>query len=143
MNRREFIKGAALGLAGTTVALNSFNALKSVWAAEDIHPSAANSAKVSLIKGDERYSNVYNALKMVEGDIKQGIGNKQVVIKPNFVVTDNQLAATHVDCMTAILDMLKPIYDKPVFIAESPADGPAAQGNYDRMSTQTSQFHLF
>jgi len=145
MNRREFMKGAALGLAGTTVALNSLTKLIPSAQAVDVAGSsvAANTSKVALIKGDERYSNIKKALKMLEGDIKKGIGNKQVVIKPNMVVTNNQLAATHVDCVTAILDVLKPIYDKQVIIAESPADGPAKRGydNYGYYNLQ-NQFDV-
>lgn len=131
MNRREFMKIAALGLVSPTVALNSFTVpVHSVQAADVADSKAANESKVALIKGNERYSNIYDALKMLEQDIKKGIGNRQVVIKPNMVVTDNQLAATHVDAVTAILDLLKPIYEKQVIIAESPADGPAKRG-YD------------
>lgn len=130
VNRREFIKGAAFGLIGTAVALNSFAAPMQLTRLADIKKktSTEKAAKVALIKGDERYSNVYAALNMIKQDIKRGIGNKQVVIKPNFVVTNNQLSATHVDCTTAILDVLKQIYDKQIIIAESPADGPAARG---------------
>ena len=65
---------------------------------------------------------------MMEEDIKRGIGDKQVVIKPNNVLIDRPLAATHADCLAAILDVLKPIYRKPVIIAESPADKPAEVG---------------
>lgn len=136
VSRRQFMKGAAFGLIGTTVALNSVAAPMQPARLADIKKDSLTekegheslTCKVALIKGDERYSNVYKALDMLKQDIKQGIGNKQVVIKPNFVVTDNQFAATHVDCTTAILDVLKQIYDKQVIIAESPADGPAARG---------------
>jgi len=131
VSRREFMKGAALGLMGTAIALNSTAAPMKPAKLADIKkdsPTDEKASKVALIKGDERYSNVYEALNIIKQDIKQGIGNKQVVIKPNFVVTNNQLAATHVDCTTAILDVLKQIYDGQVIIAESPAVGPAAQG---------------
>lgn len=137
VSRREFMKGAAFGLIGTAVALNSAAAPMKAARLGDIKSNSSTTekedhesltSKVALIKGDERYSSVYKALDMIKQDIKHGIGNKQVVIKPNFVVTDNQLAATHVDCTTAILDVLKQIYDKRVIIAESPADGPAARG---------------
>lgn len=130
VSRREFMKGAAFGLMGTVVALNSVAETMKPIRLADIKKNrpVEKAAKVALIKGDERYSNVHEALNMIKQDIEHGIGNKQVVIKPNFVVTNNQLAATHVDCTTAILDVLKQIYDKQVIIAESPADGPAARG---------------
>jgi len=46
---------------------------------------------------------------------------KYVVIKPNFVNTVNQLAASHVDAMRGILDYLSERFHGPVVIAESSA----------------------
>jgi len=126
IGRRDFIKGASTGLLGTMLALNSPSAR-----AEQPRPSEGlntKAAKVSLIKGDSRYDNVYKSLKMIEEDIKRGIGDKRVVIKPNNVLVERPLAATHVDCLAGILGVLKPIYQKPVIIAESPADKPADVG---------------
>jgi len=129
MNRRKFLKDSAFGLVGVTAALNSVpvraNAIRPIKCRK---PVTAKTSRAALIKGEERYSNVTKALALIKGGIKQGIGHKQVVIKPNFVVTNKQLAATHVDCITAILDMLKPIYDRPVILAESPAFDPASVG---------------
>src|ERR1039458_1815117 len=52
---------------------------------------------------------------------------KYVVIKPNFVNTQNQLAASHVDCVRGILDYLAEHFKGPVVIAESSA-GSTQQG---------------
>jgi uncharacterized protein (DUF362 family) len=130
IKRRDFIKGASTGLLGTVLSLNSpFAWAKQLRSAEGTTVTpATKTAKVSLVKGDSRYDNAYKSLKMIEQDIKAGIGNKQVVLKPNNVVVDRQLAATHVDCLAAILDVLKPICQKPIIIAESPADGSAEVG---------------
>lgn len=68
------------------------------------------------------------ALRAIEKEVRAGIGDRQVVIKPNFVTTGKQLAATHVEGVMGILDFLKPFYSKPVIIAESPAGGPAERG---------------
>jgi uncharacterized protein (DUF362 family) len=46
---------------------------------------------------------------------------KYVVIKPNFVSTENQLAANHVDAVRGILDYLSERFHGPVVIAESSA----------------------
>jgi uncharacterized protein (DUF362 family) len=46
---------------------------------------------------------------------------KYVVIKPNFVSTENQLAANHVDAVRGILDYLSERFKGPVVIAESSA----------------------
>ena len=130
IGRRDFIKGASAGLLGTVLALNSpFARAEQLGSAKDVKVTpTAKAAKVSLVKGSSRYDNVYKSLEMIKDDIRAGIGNKQVVIKPNNVVVDNQLAATHVDCLAAILDVLEPIYQKPVIIAESPSDKPAEVG---------------
>lgn len=74
-------------------------------------PSAAAAApsKVTLTNGDNRTDNVFRALKSLEKEIAQSIGNRRVVIKPNNVSSTNQLAATHVDALTGILEFLKSI----------------------------------
>jgi uncharacterized protein (DUF362 family) len=79
-------------------------------------PSAATSAatsaapsKVALTNGDNRTDNVFRALKSLEKEIAQSIGNRRVVIKPNNVSSTNQLAATHVDALAGILEFLKSI----------------------------------
>lgn len=76
---------------------------------------------VGLIKGGERRENIYKALKLIEDQVVGGIGDKQILIKPNFVQTNRQLAATHVDAVRGILDFLRPHYKKDIIIAESTA----------------------
>jgi uncharacterized protein (DUF362 family) len=75
-------------------------------------PSAATSAapsRVALTNGDNRTDNVFRALKSLEKEIAQSIGNRRVVIKPNNVSSTNQLAATHADALAGILEFLKSI----------------------------------
>jgi uncharacterized protein (DUF362 family) len=48
-------------------------------------------------------------------------GKKYAVIKPNFVNTQNQLAASHVDGVRGVLDYLSEKFKGPVVIAESSA----------------------
>ena len=90
---------------------------------------AATPTRVALTNGDSRTDNVFRALKSVEKEIAQSIGNRRVVIKPNNVVTNNQLAATHADALTAICEFLKSIgkLDNAI-LAESPAMGSFTQG---------------
>ena len=52
---------------------------------------------------------------------------KYVLIKPNNVSTNNQLAASHADALRGILDYLAPRFKGPVIIAESSA-GNTMQG---------------
>ena len=78
-------------------------------------------SEVALIKGNDRSENIYKALKLIENKVFSGIGNKQVLIKPNFVQTSRQLAATHVDAVRGILEFLRPHYKKEVIVGEATA----------------------
>jgi uncharacterized protein (DUF362 family) len=77
---------------------------------------------VSLVHGESRRKNVYEALAAIEDQILPKLRQKKyAVIKPNIVNTVNQLAATHVDALNGILDFLAPRFKGPVVIAESAA----------------------
>jgi uncharacterized protein (DUF362 family) len=84
------------------------------------HPLEETS-NVALIKGNDRSENIYKALKLIENEVFSGIQGKQILIKPNFVQTSKQLAATHVDAVKGILEFLRPHYKKEVLIGESTA----------------------
>lgn len=76
---------------------------------------------VALIKGNDRSENIYKALKLIQDQVFSGIKGKQVLIKPNFVQTSKQLAATHVDAVRGILEFLRPHYKKEIWIGEAAA----------------------
>lgn len=85
-------------------------------------------SRVSLIHGDDRRKNVYESLKAIDDQILPALRQrKYVVIKPNNVSTVNQLAATHADALSAIVDYVTERFRGPVFIAESSA-GDTMQG---------------
>ncbi|HEO72297.1 MAG TPA: DUF362 domain-containing protein, partial [Candidatus Hydrogenedentes bacterium] len=89
----------------------------------------AATSRVALQHGGSRAEIVFQALKSIEPDVRAALAKKKrVIIKPNMVVTDRQLAATHADCLEGILEFLGPLVKEPVLIAESPANGPAAEG---------------
>src|ERR1039458_8177145 len=91
-------------------------------------PEWERGATVALTQGDDRRKNVYNALMAVDKDLQPKLRTrKYVVIKPNFVNTVNQLAASHADAMRGILDYLSERFNGPVVIAESSA-GNTQQG---------------
>ena len=91
-------------------------------------PELDRKATVALTHGNSRRRNVYDALMAVDGDLQPILKTrKYVVIKPNFVNTVNQLAASHVDAMRGILDYLSERFQGPVVIAESSA-GNTQQG---------------
>ena len=69
--------------------------------------------------GNDRREMVYQALKPFEKEIREGIRDKQVVIKSNLVDPQNHLAATHPDAVRGVLDFLKPIYKKKIIVGDS------------------------
>lgn len=79
-------------------------------------------ATVSLVKGESRRKNVFNALQAIDDQILPLLKTKKyVVLKPNNVAGHNQLACTHVDALHGALDYLAPRFKGPVVIAESSA----------------------
>jgi uncharacterized protein (DUF362 family) len=84
-------------------------------------------SQVALIRGNDRYDNIARALGLIEGDIDLG-DKKRILIKPNFVSTRRQLAATHVEAVRAVLDWLRPRYDGPITIGEGAAGSDTFDG---------------
>jgi uncharacterized protein (DUF362 family) len=84
-------------------------------------------ARVALWRGEDRYHNVHQTLRLIANQLRLD-SVQRVLIKPNFVVTDSPLAATHVDAVRAVLDVLRRRYSGPITVAEGPATAPAAEG---------------
>lgn len=84
-------------------------------------------SQVALIKGDNRYDNIAQALGLIGGDVDLS-DKKCILIKPNFVSTRRQLAATHVDAVRAVLDWLRSRYDGPITIGEGAAGSDTFDG---------------
>lgn len=122
LSRRGFVQ-----LAGAGVLMQSklLGANAAGVRAPDVRvpeTAAAGASKVALVHGDDRRKNIHDALVTIDGQIRAGLRHrKYVVIKPNFVSTTNQLAATNVDAIRGILDYLEPRFRGPVVIAESSA----------------------
>ena len=81
--------------------------------------SHAARARVGLVHGDDRRRSVYRALELVRHDIAAKI-QPQLLIKPNFLSSTNQLACSHVDAVRGILDFLETVPSPPteIVIAE-------------------------
>jgi len=134
-NRRDFLvktglaTGAAALFAGRFArAAGAPGATPQTPAAPQ--PAAAASAlpcKVALTNGDNRTDNIFRALKSLQKEITQSIGNRRVVIKPNNVSSTVQLAATHADALTGILEFLKSIGKLDNAIVAESAAGSTAQ----------------
>jgi uncharacterized protein (DUF362 family) len=84
-------------------------------------------AIVALTQGDQRYNTVAEALRLIDDQIDLR-DCRRLVIKPNFVSVTRQLAATHVDAVRAVLDMVRARYDGPIAIAEGSALDQTARG---------------
>ncbi len=117
-NRREFLRtglasGAAALFAARFARAAATNAAPGTPAAPQapVAPAAPTAApsKVALTNGDNRSDNVFRALKSLEKELAQSIGNRRVVIKPNNVSPDNQLASSHADALAGICEFLKSI----------------------------------
>lgn len=79
--------------------------------------------------GEDRADITFRALQPFAKQIAAAIGDRRVVIKPNNVAIDRQLAATHADCLEGVLEFLKSIDRlRHVVIAESAAAGPTLEG---------------
>lgn len=123
-SRRKFFH-TTLAAAGVGVsALRSSTASQQSAAtlnAESIPPAGPRSV-VSLLKGEDRRKNVYNALVAIDDELLPKLKQKSsVVIKPNNVSTSKQLASTHADALRGILDYLDERFKGKVAIAESSA----------------------
>lgn len=139
-NRRNFLKtsiigGMALAYSGQVKSLASIAKPLSV----PVPGTFSSLSQVALTSGDNRADLAFRALKPFSNQIKQAIGNRLVVLKPNNVAIDSQLAATHVDTLEGVLEFLKSISrDKNVVIAESAAGGPTFEGfsnyGYNRLA---------
>lgn len=80
------------------------------------------SASIALIKGKNRYQNIFQALKLIKKEIVSKIKDKKrVVIKVNLTSTDKELAVTNIEAVKAFLDFLKPIYFPKIKIVEMEA----------------------
>jgi uncharacterized protein (DUF362 family) len=126
LSRRDVLKGFGLGALGLVLGGKWLSpatlqaAPGSRWVKKNgLFRNSPGSAKVCLFKGNDRRDNVYQALKKIEDEVVDSIGEKKILIKPNFVITTRQLAATHVDAVRGILDFLKSHHKKQITIGES------------------------
>ena len=79
----------------------------------------AAKARVGLVQGADRRHGIYQALELVRADVEPKL-RSQVLIKPNFLSSTNQLVSTHADAVRGVLDFLMSAANPPeeVLIAE-------------------------
>jgi uncharacterized protein (DUF362 family) len=126
--RREFLKfgagamgGAALGgVLGIGKTLFASPASRSAAGRfPRLSGRAAGPARVSLVKGKNRYDIVFQSLKLIEDEVLSSIGPKRILIKPNIVLSNCAACITHVDAVRAVLDFLTPHFKSQILIGES------------------------
>jgi uncharacterized protein (DUF362 family) len=81
--------------------------------------------KIGVSSGNGRYGNIRGALEALEDDFSPGT---RIVIKPNFVSTTIQSAATHVEAVRAVVDFLQERTKASIKIAEGAALGDTFEG---------------
>ncbi len=138
LGRRAFLRSTA---AGALAAAAGAHLLRAAPADQRPAPSGRAASptvstgpsgaprRVALTAGEDRAENVFRGLDVFRGQIAEAIGTRRVVIKPNNVSIDRQLAATHAECLEAILEFLRAIGKlEGAVIAESAATGPTMEG---------------
>ena len=83
---------------------------------------------VAFTTGTDRKEMLFEVIRPFDKEIKAGLKKKQLVIKPNMVVTNKELCATHKDALRALLEYLKPIYKGQIIIAESSSSVNSSDG---------------
>jgi uncharacterized protein (DUF362 family) len=94
-------------------------------------------AKVSLINGDNRRKNIYDALVAINDQIQPALKTrKYVLIKPNGLDPSRRLISTQADAVLGILDYLAPRFKGPVVVAEcggSPAPRATSEFGWSKV----------
>jgi len=122
-DRRSFLKQILIGSAGLAggIPAMSFTRTQTTPAPAVGTPAS----RVIFRTGSDRRKMMLDVLTPLKSEIRTAIGRRQVLIKPNFVVSRAPLCATHVDATRGVLDFLKSVTSQQVWIAESPASGDA------------------
>ncbi|NLZ07636.1 MAG: DUF362 domain-containing protein [Phycisphaerae bacterium] len=139
VNRRQILSG--FGAGAVAAALGPWGVKGRVVLAQSqidqaqvvggkLFARSAPPARIGLVKGNDRRDIVYQALKHIEDEVLASIGDKKILIKPNFVSTRRDLCATHVDAVRGILDFLTPHHKGQIMIGESTAFGGGTHEGY-------------
>jgi len=130
IGRRSALK--MIGLSSATMLTTGFSDVLAAEPNEDKpkpKPLAVESrSSVSFTTGTERRQMLFEVMKPFQNEIKSGLKKKQLIIKPNMVVTNIALCATHVDALRALLEFVKPFYKGQIIIAESSSSVNSSDG---------------
>jgi len=136
-SRRSFLKTSMLGGAAAIAAAKLPVAIAAAQAPIE---APGTTSRVSLAAGDDRAKIAFDSLTPFKKEIAAAIGTKRVVLKPNNVIIDKPLCASHADNLEGILEFLHSIGKTDIVIAESPANGSAMDGfanyGYDKLAAK-------
>jgi uncharacterized protein (DUF362 family) len=132
-NRRIFLKNVIVGTTGLTLSSMAFSGSSKAATNNAITRTSAvdtpNTRKtthsgpsnVSLYSSSDQREGSFKALKPLQREIEDSIGDRQVVLKINLTQTkpENLKGATDVNFIRGILDFFKPFYDRQIIIGES------------------------
>jgi len=101
------------------------------------------SSSVSFAHGGDRREMIFETLRPFCDEMKTAIADKQVIIKLNCVGQNGHpLMVTHPDAVRAVLDFLKPIYDRQVILAESTVQNKNPEKTFDILATVPSNVNI-
>ena len=83
------------------------------------NPLPSGRSRVAFTTGTDRRAMIAEVMTPFEKQIRDGMKGKQLIIKPNMVVTNTPLCATHVDALRGLLEFVKPHYRGQIIIAEA------------------------
>jgi uncharacterized protein (DUF362 family) len=131
-DRRRFLKTTLLGGLGIVGAAR--------WAGLGLAQQSPAS-RVVLTAGDDRTDIAFRSLKPLADEVARAIGDRCIIIKPNNVAIEAQLAATHADTLAGIFEFLKSIGKLgQAVVAESAGAGPTMEGfanyNYPKVAAK-------
>jgi uncharacterized protein (DUF362 family) len=130
IGRRNALK--MIGLGSAAMLASGFKDIQAIEPA-DMMPSSIpmvdyGKSPVSFTTGTDRMQMIFEIIKPFEKELKAGLKKKQLIIKPNMVVTNKELCATHKDALRALLEYLKPMYKGQIIIAESSSSVNSSDG---------------
>jgi uncharacterized protein (DUF362 family) len=76
---------------------------------------------VSIVKGEDRFANVLQALELAGDELKQKVHGR-VLVKVNLVMQEAPLADTHPEALRALLAFLQPLKTERIWVGEASGD---------------------
>jgi uncharacterized protein (DUF362 family) len=102
---------------------------------------------VAVIHGDERRENVRRAFELVLPAVLEKLkAAPNMLVKPNLVHHENQLASTHVDAVRGVLDVVRAHTQAPVTVGDASYHGTKTafrNFGYELLPTEYPNVELF